>query len=109
MLVIDPSGSKLELPSTFIEGTFFPSYLIPGIFLLVVNGIGSLIGAVYTFTRRKYVQAIAISLGVILVSWIVIQVIIIRSIGWLHVLYFTLGIFEIWFGIYIRRHLLKAD
>lgn len=109
VLVIDPSGSTLELPSSLIEDTFFPNFLIPGIFLLVVNGIGSLIGATITFSKGRYAQEIAIALGAILVSWIVIQVIIIRSIGWLHVLYFILGIVELWLGLYIRRHKLKAD
>ena len=108
LLVIDPSGSKLGLPSGLLEGTLFPNYLIPGIFLFMVNGIGSLIGAVFSFTKRRYTQEIAISLGAILVSWIVIQVIIIRSIGWLHGLYFILGIVEVWLGLYIRRHLFKA-
>ena len=92
LLVLDPSGNTLGVPSTLIEGTLFPNFLIPGFFLLVVNGIGSLIGAVFTFTKRRCAQEIAIALGAILVLWIVIQVSIIKSIGFLHVLYFTLGI-----------------
>jgi hypothetical protein len=108
LLVIDPSGSTLGVPLTLIEGTLFTDFLIPGIFLLVLNGIGSLIGAALTFTKNRYAQDIAIGLGAILVLWIVIQVSMFKSIGFLHVLYFILGIIELWLGLYIRRHILKA-
>jgi len=108
LLVVDPSGSTLGVPSSLLEGSIFPNFLIPGIFLMVVNGFGNGIGAALSFTKSQYTQGIAIILGVILVLWIVIQVIIIRSIGWLHGIYFVLGIIELWLGIYIRRHVVKA-
>jgi len=108
MLVIDPSGSALGVPLSFLERSPFSDYLIPGIFLLVVNGVGSLIGAGFSFSRKRYAQEIAIVLGVIMVAWIVIQVINIRSFSWMHVLYFILGAIELGLGLYIRRHRLKA-
>ena len=108
MLVIDPSGSALELPMSLLEGSPFPDFLIPGMFLLAVNGIGSMIGAGLSFTRRRYAQEIAIVLGAILVAWIVIQVVIISSFHWLHVLYFILGVVELGIGLYIRRRRLQA-
>jgi len=108
MLVIDPSGSALGVPLNLLEGSPFSDFLIPGIFLLAVNGVGSMIGAGFSFTRRRYTQEIAIVLGAILVAWIVIQVIIILSFSWLHVLYFILGVVELGIGLYIRRHRFKA-
>ena len=107
-LVKDPSGSALGLPTSFLEGSPFPDFLITGIFLLAVHGIGSMIGAGLSFTRRRYAQEIAIVLGAILVSWIVIQVIIIRSFHWMHVLYFILGIVELGIGVYIRGRKVSA-
>ena len=108
MLVKDPSGSALGVPLSFLEGSPFPDFLIPGIFLLAVNGVGSLIGAGLSFTRRRYAQEIAIVLGAILVAWIVIQVAIIRSFSWMHILYFILGVVEFGIGLYIRRQRLQA-
>lgn len=108
MLVRDPSGSALGVPLTLLEGSPFPDFLIPGIFLLAVNGIGSMIGAGLSFSRRRYAQEIAIVLGAILVAWIVIQVVIISSFSWLHVLYFILGVVELGIGFYIRRRRFKA-
>ena len=108
MLVRDPSGSTLELPMSLLEGSPFPDFLIPGMFLLAVNGVGSMIGAGLSFTRRRYAQEIAIVLGAILIAWIVIQVVIISSFHWLHVLYFILGVVELGIGLYIRRRRLQA-
>ena len=108
MLVRDPSGSALGLPTNFLEGSPFPDSLIPGIFLLIVNGIGSMIGAGISFTRRRYAQEMTIVLGAILIAWIVIQIVIISSFHWLHVLYFILGVVELGIGLYIRRHRIKA-
>jgi hypothetical protein len=108
MLVRDPSGSALGVPLTLLEGSPFPDFLIPGMFLLAVNGVGSMIGAGLSFTRRRYAQEIAIVLGAILVAWIVIQIIIISSFHWLQVLYFILGVVELGIGLYIRRRRFKA-
>ena len=108
MLVIDPSGNTLGVPMSFLEGSPFLDYLIPGVFLLAVNGVGSMVGAGFSFTRRRYAKEIAIVLGAILVAWIVVQVVIIRSIGWLHILYFILGVVELGIGLYIRRHRFNA-
>ena len=108
MLVRDPSGSGLGVPLSFLEGSPFPDFLVPGIFLLVVNGVGSLIGAGFSITRRRYAQETAIVLGAILVAWIVIQVILIRSFSWMHVLYFILGVVELGIGLYIRRRRFNA-
>ena len=108
MLVRDPSGSALGLPLSLLEGSPFPDFLIPGMFLLAVNGVGSMIGAGLSFTRKRYAQEIAIVLGSILVAWIVIQVVIISSFHWLHVLYFILGVVELGIGLYIRHRRLQA-
>ena len=108
MLVKDPSGSALGVPLSLLEGSPFPNFLIPGIFLLAVIGVGSMIGAGLSFTRRRYAQEIAIVLGAILIAWILIQVVIIKSFSWLHILYFILGVVELGIGLYIRRHRDKA-
>jgi len=96
MMIINPYGA---LPIEMLEGSPFPNFLIPGIFLFSVNGVGSLIGAYLTFRRHLYASLAAIALGTFLVAWIVVQV---WSLGppihWLQVLYFVLGIVELGLG-----------
>lgn len=104
----DPTGAAMGYSVSMLEGSLFPNFLIPGLFLFLVNGVGSLIGAVLSFIRNRYAGPAAIALGAILVAWIVIQVLVIRSINWLHAVYFVLGLAELVLGLQIRRRQTKA-
>lgn len=37
-LITDPSGEQLQMPLTFLEGTPFSNYIIPGIILFLILG-----------------------------------------------------------------------
>ncbi len=52
-LVLDPSGATLGVPLELLEETPFATYLVPGIVLVAVNGLGSLAGAAMSFTRHR--------------------------------------------------------
>lgn len=103
IFIRDPSGATMGLPVSLLEGSIFRDYLVPGLFLFVVNGLGSLAGAILTFARDRRAGPVAIALGLILMAWIVIQVAIIRSFHWLQVLYFALGLVEALLGIRLTR------
>jgi hypothetical protein len=96
MMIINPYG---PLPVEMLKGSPFANFLIPGIFLFSVNGVGSLIGATLTFRRHAYAGLAAIGLGAFLMTWIVVQV---WSLGppihWLQLLYFGLGAVELGLG-----------
>jgi hypothetical protein len=108
MFVKDPSGAAMGYTVSMLEGSIFPDFLVPGLFLFVVNGLGSLIGAVLSFIKNRNAGPAAIALGVILVAWIVIQVSIIRSTHWLQGVYFALGLVELVLGMLVRRRQEKA-
>jgi hypothetical protein len=93
---------------SMLEGSIFPNFLVPGLFLFVVNGLGSTLGAVLSFTKNRSAGLAAIALGAILMAWIVIQVSILGSIHWLHGLYFGLGLVELVLGMLVRRRQRKA-
>jgi hypothetical protein len=99
MFIVDPSGASLDFPLEWVADTLFKNYLVPGIFLFSVNGIGSLIGAYLTFRRHRLAGLAAVGLGAFLMAWIVVQVI---TVGppphWLQILYFVLGAVEMWLG-----------
>ena len=99
LLVIDPSGEIMSMPLDILAGSPFPNFLVPGIFLLAVNGIGNIIGAVLTFRRHRWTGLVAMGLGAFLVAWIIIQVWIVKPpIHWLQALYFVLGLVELALG-----------
>jgi hypothetical protein len=103
MFIKDPSGAGMGFEVSMLEGSFFPNYLIPGLFLFLVNGLGSLIGAVLSFIKNRQAGIVAIALGAILLAWIVVQVIIIREINWMHILYFALGLAELTLGVLVSQ------
>ncbi len=107
MLISDPSGGGIGIPVELLEGSPFSDYLIPGLVLLTVNGLGSIIGSIMTFRRHRFCRLTAAVLGIFLMAWITIQVMIFNSIHWVHATYFTLGLVELILGILIRKDLNK--
>jgi hypothetical protein len=102
-LVLDPSGATLGVPPELLEETPFATYLVPGIVLVAVNGLGSLAGAAMSFTRYRNAGEIAMALGAFLIAWILVQVYWMAGFHWLHWLYLSLGMVEAVLGWSIRR------
>lgn len=99
MFIVDPTGASLGFPLESLAGTPFRNYLVPGILLLSVNGIGSLTGAFLTLRRQMLASLAAVGLGVFLIAWIVVQVITLGPpLHWLQILYFVLGAVELLLG-----------
>ena len=99
LFIVDPTGASLGFPLEWLADTPFKNYLVPGIFLFGVNGIGSLTGAFLTFRRHWLASLAAVGLGAFLIGWIAVQVI---ALGppphWLQILYFVLGAVELLLG-----------
>ena len=107
-LVLDPSGGNLQMPLYLLDNTPFADFLVPGIVLFAVNGLGSLAGAIASFSRRRYAGEVAMALGAFLVAWILVQVYWIAGIHWLHWLYLSLGIAEALLGWSVRRSVTRV-
>jgi hypothetical protein len=101
-LVLKPSGAIIGIPLETLENSPFSTYLIPGIVLIMINGVGSLVGAAASFTRHRYAGETAVALGVFLVAWIMLQVYWFAAFHWLHALYLGLGLLELVLGWSLR-------
>ena len=106
-MVSDPSGRGLGMPLEMLVNSPFDDFLIPGVILLAVNGIGSLLGGIASFSRHRFAGEIAAGLGAFLVFWIAAQVWW-MGVHWLHVLYFVLGVVELTLGLKLRRNLVSS-
>ena len=71
--ILDPTGGILGIPSEWIQDSPFGSYLIPGVFLLIVLGFGSFVTAFGIARCRLWAWPFGLALGIITVLWIVIQ------------------------------------
>jgi hypothetical protein len=102
-LVTEPSGANLGFHVDLLSTSPFSDYLIPGLFLLIVNGFGSLTAGVLSIIRYRYAGEIAVVLGAFLMIWIVVQVLWIGLTIWLQPLFFVLGLLELVLGLLLRR------
>jgi hypothetical protein len=104
-LILDPSGASLGLSLEWLNSSPFSDYLVPGIVLFAVNGIGSLAGSLASFMRYRRAGEVAVALGAFLILWIVAQVWWIGLSHWLQPLYFGFGVVELALGLRLRRAL----
>jgi len=102
-LVLEPDGSVLGIPVDILGNSPFSSFFIPGLVLLLVNGLGSLAGAVASFRRLRFAGEAGVVLGLFLVAWIVMQVYWLGGFHWAHGLYLVSGLAESGLGGWLRR------
>ena len=91
LFIIDPSGHMMGMSVSYIKDSPFNSYLIPGIVLLIVNGLLNFIAAYFVFKKKPFASLLVIIQGILLSGWIVIQVIMVKDISLLHIIMFTIG------------------
>lgn len=103
VLILEPSGASIGIPLELLKDSPFSTYLVPGIVLLAVNGMGSLVGAVASFTRHRFSGELAIALGSFLFVWILLQVYLFAGFHWVHALYLGLGLLESALGWTVRK------
>lgn len=83
--------SPLGVPTDILKNTPFTDFLIPGICLFGVVGVGNVFSAVLFFFHLKYQGYVSSVFTWALVVWILVQCIMLRSVVFLHVLFFLLG------------------
>ncbi|MCW5899301.1 MAG: hypothetical protein KIT10_08510 [Flavobacteriales bacterium] len=104
MLSYAPDGSLLELPLAWLDHSPFRSYRIPGLLLFSVIGLGSLVAAALVWRRHGRTGRFAQVAGSALVIWIVTQMIMLRSVLPIQLLYLGIGMAIIVLGERTRKN-----
>jgi hypothetical protein len=94
LLVAAPSGKYLQTPPDMLAGSPFHDFLVPGLILILVNGVGQLAAGVLTFRRHPAYPFAGMVFGLGLMIWIFVQVNMIGGGHWLQFSYFALGVVE---------------
>jgi hypothetical protein len=76
------SGAE-GVPVELLEGSPFRTYFVPSLILFVVVGGSFLFAAIAVFARFRIGRLSALSAGVVVLIWIVVQVSIIGYVSWL--------------------------
>jgi hypothetical protein len=96
-LVVDPTGARMQWSLALLEHSPFHDYLIPGLILGIVFGIGSFVAlltvwfrpawafgtALTRFTGEHWSWSAAFAVGLGQVIWIVTQVLMVGVTSWL--------------------------
>jgi hypothetical protein len=105
-LLIAPDGHLMQMPVSMLKHSPFSNFLIPGALLFIFLGIYPLAvayslwrrpgwrwpEALNPFKRMHWSWAGSLAAGVILVVWITVEVLMLQSVVFLHILSFAWGI-----------------
>ena len=83
----------------------FANFLIPGIILFTIIGLGSIISALAIIFKSKYHGYISCVFSFALMIWIIVQCIMISLLTFLHVLYFLFGLIGVVLSVIILLNL----
>jgi hypothetical protein len=99
----DTSGAGMGTSLELLKNSPLTSFLIPGLFLLIVNGFGNLAGAFLSFRKNAFAGKAGLLLGIILCLWLIIQVYWIGLISFMQPMFLVIGIIEALLGFLIIK------
>lgn len=106
VLILDPSGELIHMPSSILKNSPFDSFLIPGLILFVVLGVLPLIvsfalatqrpceiaNRLNLFKEKHWAWAYSLYISFALIIWITLEVYFIEGVALVHVGYVFLGL-----------------
>ena len=90
-LVLYPDGSRTQLPLALLRHSPFTTYLVPGLLLSVIVGLGNTIAGVVALRGGSRARALALLGGAALVVWILSEMLLLQTMHWLQIVYLCLG------------------
>ena len=105
LLIIAPSGSLLQMSPGQLQGTPFSDFLVPGVILVLVNGVGQCVAGFLSFRKHRSAGYVGAVFGFGLMIWIFVQVNLIGGGHWLQYSYFALGVLETALAFLVQDHL----
>lgn len=78
-LILDPTGSGIGLDPALIEGSLFRDYLVPGLVLFGLLGIGPLVVALAVGRRAPWSWAGSWLAGLALLVWLSVEVLVVGA------------------------------
>jgi hypothetical protein len=110
MAILYPQGPG-GMPLDALNSSPFNDYLIPGIILFAVIGLGNIFCAASMLLKSKYQGYISSIFSWALVIWIVVQCLMLRLVVSLHVIFFIIGLVQALLSVVIlfAQHLFPSN
>jgi len=91
-LVTRPDGGNMQFDTAILAGSPFADFLVPGLVLGGLFGVGSLAVAVMGVRHHVAAPFLAFGIGCAQMIWIAVQLAIIDTLSFLHPLMFRTGL-----------------
>jgi hypothetical protein len=106
-LLLYPTGEPWRMPQTLLRYSPFHSYLIPGMILLVANGLLSWWVLWLTVQKHSGFGWWVAAQGCVLSGWLIVEIAMLRLAMWAHYLYGAVALVLVVAGIALARGSLK--
>jgi hypothetical protein len=91
-LAARPDGSLLEAPPGMLAHSPFSTFLIPGLLLVFVVGLGNLLAGVLVLRESRLAPYLAFFAGTALLVWIVSEMLLLHTTHWLQLGYLAIAV-----------------
>ena len=92
VLATAPDGSGMGFDVAVLAGSPFPDFLVPGLVLAGVFGVGSFIVVAMAMASLPIAPFLAFAIGCAQMIWITVELAIIRELSFLHPTFFAVGL-----------------
>ena len=103
LFLIDPSGEMVGMPIDLLDKLPIDTFLLPGLYLFMVYGIGSAIIVYGLIRQRSWAPAAGLLLGLVLIGWVIGQIILWGTPVMLQYIYFSVGAAIFLLSLIIRK------
>lgn len=101
-LILDPTGGILGMSLHQLLFLPFKDYLVPGILLLIINGISSLLVAFLALKKTRNVSVFIFTQGIVSTAWIIFEATT-NPHSFLQLIFGTIGIILIFLGVILSK------
>lgn len=102
-MILNPDGEPVGMPQSLLEHSPFHSYLIPGIVLLMANGLLSLWTLGCLLREASGYPLWVAAQGGVLMGWLIVEITILRTVVWAHYVYLGVALMLIASGLRLRE------
>lgn len=95
-----PEG-PFGIPLTVLKHGPFTNFFVPGLTLMLVIGLGSLLTAFALIRRIRMHEYLVAAMSGVSMGWIVVQVYVMEEINLLHVIIFSFALVEAAYAVYL--------
>jgi hypothetical protein len=97
-----PSGALLNMSVSLLENTAFKDFQIPGLMLVVSVSVPSFIALLFYIINHPSRFSWALGAGVLTLSWVIAQYIMINGFLLFNALYFLMGLLVVMMSVQLR-------